>query len=591
MIYPALCVGAIAAERVVRCYRAPRAGPALLLGALLALGGCATVERGEIRRIEAQPARNAVATAHPLATRAALAMLARGGATIDAAIAAQMVLGVVEPQSSGIGGGVVLMIWDAASGRLTSYDGLASAPAKVTAGLRIDTDGTLLPLAPSRRGGRSVGVPGALPALKAAHERYGRLPWRDLFAPAIRIAEEGFALPPYLHSILSSRNAAKLHPDLVPLYFGADGMVLPVGTVIRNPALAATMRRIAERGPRGMLEDGGARRIVEAAQRGFRPTLMTEADLSAARAVEREPVCGPFLVYRVCTMGPPSFGGIVVLQILQMLEARGVARYDFDDPQFAHFYAEAGRLAQADRRRYVGDPAYTDVPVASLVSPAYLRDRAKRIDPARANRAPPPGEVGTRAALTEPDTAEHASETSQLVIADAQGNVLAMTTTINLNFGSRLMVDGFVLNNALINFSGAPKAGQRLANQMAPGKRPVSAMAPTIVFDAQGRPVAAGGAAGGGYIVDYIAGSLIEMLANGATPAEALARGHVSTASVGKVRLEWGTAAEKLAPALEAKGHEVEVLPMLSGLAFLKRRGDGWLGAADPRRDGVAEGW
>lgn len=564
----------------------------LLLAALLAFaGGCATVERGEIGRIEAQPARNAVATAHPLATRAALAILERGGAPIDAAVAAQMVLGLVEPQSSGVGGGTLLMIWDAASGRLTSFDGLASAPAGVTAGLRIDTDGTLLPRVPSRRGGRSVGVPGTLPALKAAHERYGRLPWRDLFEPAIRAAEEGFPLAPYMHGILSSGNAAKLHPDLVPLYFGTDGMVLPVGTLIRNPAYAQTMRRIAGNGPRGLLDDGGAQRMVEAARRGFRPTLMTERDLRAARAEERAPVCAPFLVYRVCTTGPPSYGGIVVLQVLQMLEARGVARYDFDDPEFAHLYAEAGRLAQADRRRYVGDPGFVAVPVAELVAPAYLRERAQLIDPARANRTPEPGRVKTATAATDSDASDPSPATSQLAIADAKGNVLSMTTTINLNFGARLMVDGYVLNNALINFSAAPGPGRRLANQMAPGKRPVSAMAPTIVFDAQGRPVAAGGSAGGGFIVDYIAASLIEMLANGRTPVEALARGHVSTASQGKVRLEWGTAAEKLAPALEAKGHEVEILPMVSGLGFLQRRGDGWLGAADPRRDGVAEGW
>jgi gamma-glutamyltranspeptidase / glutathione hydrolase len=458
-----------------------------------------------------------------------------------------MVLGVVEPQSSGIGGGSLLMIWDAASRTLTSFDGLASAPANVTAGLRIDTDGTLLPRVPSRRGGRTVGVPGTLPALKAAHERYGRLPWRDLFEPAIRIAEAGFPLPPYLHLVLSSPNAAKLNPDLVPLYFGADGTVLPVGTTIRNPAYAATMRRVAKRGPAGMLESGGAQRIIDAAQRGFRPTLMTEQDLRAARGVERAPVCGPFLVYRVCTMGPPSYGGIVVLQILRMLEARGVNRYDFGDPDFVHLYAEAGRLAQADRRRYVGDPGYVGVPVDELVSAAYLRERAMRIDSTRSNPAPAPGRVKS-AAATHTDDANQSPATSQLAIADAHGNVLSMTTTINLNFGSRLMVDGYVLNNALINFSAAPKPGQRLANQMAPGKRPVSAMAPTIVFDTQGRPVAAGGSAGGGYIVDYIAASLIEMLANRRTPAEALARGHVSTAAQGRLRLEWGTPAEKLAP-------------------------------------------
>jgi gamma-glutamyltranspeptidase/glutathione hydrolase len=568
----------------------------LALTALAALllvveAGCATAPRREIRRIEARPAPNAVVTAHPLATRAASEMLERGGSPVDAAVAAQMMLGLVEPQSSGVGGGTLLMIWDARSGRLTTFDGLASAPGRTTAGLRVDIDGTALPRSPLRRSGRAVGVPGTLPAFKAAHERFGRLPWRDLFEPAIRIAEAGFPLPPYLHAVLAAPGAARSHPDLVPLYFGADGKVLPVGSIVRNPDYARTLRRIAERGPGGLLDDGGAERIVAAARRGFRPSLMTEADLRAARAVEREPVCGAFLVYRVCTMGPPSYGGIAVLQILQMVEMRAGARFDFDDPVFVHLYAEAGRLAQTDRRYYVGDPAFVAVPAAELVAPAYLRERAKLIDVERANPAPEAGRLGATAPGRSPDDADQASGTSQMAIADASGNAVAVTTTINLNFGSRIVVDGFVLNNALVNFSAAPEPGEYRANQMAPGKRPVSAMAPTIVFGPDGRPVAAGGSAGAGFIVDYLAASLIEMLANGRTPAEALARGHVSTNTPGQVRLEASTAAAGLAPALAAKGHAVEVKPMVSGLAFLLRKGEGWLGAADPRRDGVAEGW
>jgi len=569
---------------------------ASLLLSVMLTGGCAFVEQGEPRpvmhRIESRPAANAVATAHPLATRAALAMLERGGSPVDAAIAAQMVLGAVEPQSSGIGGGVLLMIWDEASSTLTSFDGLAVAPATVTAGLNVDVDGSPLPRERVRRGGRSVGVPGALPALKAAHDRYGKLSWAALFAPAIRLAEEGFSLSPYLHGLLSADNAARLHPDLVPLYFGADGKVLPVGTVVRNPAYAQTLRRIAAQGPQGMLDEGGAARIVAAAQRGFRPSLMTEQDLHAARAVERTPVCAPFLSYRVCAMAPPSHGGVVVLQILQMLEALGVKRYDFDDPAFVHQYLEAGRLAQADRRRFVGDPGFVDVPVGALLSGDYLRRRAQLIDMTQANPRPTPGSPVATFAEVDSDTNEQGPATSQLAIADAQGNVLSMTTTINLNFGSRLMVDGYVLNNALNLFSSAPQPGRRVANQMAPGKRPSTSMAPTIVFDSAGRVVAAGGSAGGPYIPDYIAVSLIEMLANGRTPAQALARGHVSSAApMNKVRVERGTAAEDLLPVLADKGHDIEVRSMRSGQGFLLRREDGWLGAADARRDGVAEGW
>ena len=567
--------------------------PRSLMTALLLVfaAGCGTVPHEKIRRIAEQPEPNAVTTAHPLATRAALEMLERGGSPVDAAIAAQMVLGLVEPQSSGVGGGSVLMIWEAASGTLTSFDGLASAPSRVTPSLRTDVDGTRLPRLPIRRSGRAVGVPGTLPAFKAAHERFGKLPWRDLFEPAIRIAEDGFALPPYMHGILAVDNAAKRYPEFVPLYFGADGKVLPVGSIVRNHAYAQTMRRIAERGPRGLLDGGGAARIVAAAQRGYRPTLMTEQDLHGARAVERAPICGPFLAYKVCTMGPPSFGGIVVLQMLQMVEARAGAHFDFNDPEFVHLYAEAGRLAQADRRRYVGDPGFVTVPTAGMVAPSYVRRRAQSIDPARANLKPEPGRFDVVRAPLISDATNQGPMTSQIAIADAKGNAVSVTTTINLNFGARIMVDGFVLNDALINFSAAPKPGEYRANQMAARKRPVSAMAPTIVFGPDGRAVAVGGSAGAGFIVDYIASSLIEMLANDRSPAEALARGHISTATPGKLRLEEGTAAESLAPTLRAKGHAVEIKPMVSGLGFLRRRSEGWIGAADPRRDGVAEGW
>jgi gamma-glutamyltranspeptidase/glutathione hydrolase len=535
-------------------------------------------------------ARQIAVTAHPLATRAALAMLEKGGSPIDAAIAAQMVLGVVEPQSSGPGGGTLVMHWDAAGRKLTSFDGLAAAPARVTASLRTDTDGKLLPSDAVQRGGRSVGVPGTVAVLAKVHARYGKLAWRELFEPAIAIAEKGFPMPRYLHGILSLPEAAKNHREFLSLYFAADGKPHPVGTTIRNPEYARTMRRLAIGGPAAFLNAGGAEAIVAAAQRGHRPTLMTEPDLRDYRAEERDPVCAPFLAYKVCTMAPPSFGGILVLQLLQMVEARAGGRFDFDDPGFAHLYAEAGKLAQADRRQFVGDPEFVKVPVAALVDPAYTAQRARGIDPARAATEVRPGTPVLPRTAFAPDASDPVTTTSQIAVVDRGGNALSITTTINLNFGSRLAVDGFVLNNALTNFSAAPKPGETIANQMAPRKRPVTSMAPTIVFDRQGAPVVVGGSAGGGPIVDYIASSLIEMLANDRTPAEALSRGHLSTAVAGKVQLEAGTSAATLAPALAAKGHVVEEVRLLSGLGFLKRVPGGWIGAADPRRDGAALG-
>jgi gamma-glutamyltranspeptidase/glutathione hydrolase len=588
----------------------------LLAGAAALLVGCAVqppsgatttaaapsfTSAPAVREIAAVPAQEAVTTANPLATRAALTMLDRGGSPIDAAIAAQMVLGLVEPQSSGIGGGSLIMNWDAAAGKLTSYDGLAAAPARSTSALIIDVDGSVLKNADMQRGGRSVGVPGTLAVLKQVHERYGRLPWDSLFGPAIELAEGGFPMPSYLHNVLSGPTAARDHPDMAALYFDTAGQVLPAGATITHPVYAATMRRIARAGPRGRWDEGAGEALVAAAQRGFRPSLITQDDLAAYRAQPREPVCAPFLVYSVCAMAPPSFGGVVVLQILQMLEARvpaaGAVRFDFDDPAVVHYYAEAGNLAQADRERYVGDPDFARVPSRELVAGAYVRERARAIDPARAKKdvkaGDPVAKVGAAAgpdAVRATPAAEVADATSQLAIVDRAGNALSMTTTINLNFGSRLMVNGFVLNDAMTNFTTAPRPGEAAPNRMEPRKRPVTSMAPVIVFDRSGAPVVVGGSAGGGQIVDYITVSLVEMLANQRTPAQALARGHVSTAQRGKLQLERGTSAASQADALKANGHEVEVAPLASGLGFLMRRNDGWIGAADPRRDGVALG-
>lgn len=541
-------------------------------------------------------------TAHPLATKAAHEILAAGGAPIDAAIAAQMVLGLVEAQSSGIGGGALLLHWDAKRAELTSYDGLAAAPANVTASLATDVDGTPLKSEDVARGGRSVGVPGTVAVLHAVHTRYGKLPWAALFNPAIALAEAGYPLAPYMHRILSLPDAARNHAEMRGLFFDASGKLLPIGAMIKNPAYARVLKRIATVGPAGQWADEALAAMRATLARGLRASLMTEQDLKTYRPEVRDPACAPFLVYTVCVMAPPSFGGVVVLQVLQMLETRGLRDYDFDDPEFVHLFAEAGKLAQADRLHYVGDPSHVRVPTGALVSAEYARTRGAEIDRSRAAREPVAGQVEKKVAILTPDpapgsasdrAAEFASDTadatSQLAIVDRDGNALSMTTTINLNFGARLLHEGYVLNNALTNFSAAPRAGQAAPNRMAAGKRPVTSMAPTIVFDKGGKPIIVGGSAGGGQIVDYIAQSLVDMLANGRSPSEALARGHVSTAIRGKVQLEANSAAARLALPLQAKGHSVEIVPMPSGLGFLKHSVNGWAGAADPRRDGVAE--
>ncbi|MDP1902492.1 MAG: gamma-glutamyltransferase [Rubrivivax sp.] len=560
----------------------------LFAASALVLGGCALAPPAE--RAAAAAGAPMAATAHPLATRAALAMMARGGSAVDAAIAAQMVLGLVEPQSSGLGGGTLALHWEAATGQLTSLDALAAAPAQATAGLAIDVDGSVLSAEVVRRGGRSVGVPGTLALFDTLHSRLGKLVWATLFEPAIDLAEQGFAMPRYLHDVLAAAPPGAVNAELRALYFGAGGQVLPVGTPVRHPAYADTLRQIAAQGARGWLEGGAARAIAAAAQQGAKPSLMTEADVRAYRAEPREPLCGPLLRWRVCVMGPSSYGGLAVLQMLQIVQASvgSAGHYDFDDPEFVHRFVEAGRLAQADRLRYAGDPGFVTLPLRDLLDAAYLRERAQRIAPERAMTEAPAGVFPHASVALAQEAAVPADATSQIAIVDAAGNALSVTTTINLNFGSWLTVGGFVLNNAMTNFAPAPPPGQTCANQMAPGKRPVTSMTPTIVFDERNVPVVVGGSAGGGQIVDYVAASLIEMLAAGRSPAQALSRGHVSSAVAGTVQLEQGTGAQALAAALQAKGHRVSVTEMKSGLAFLKREGALWVGAADPRRDGSA---
>jgi gamma-glutamyltranspeptidase/glutathione hydrolase len=566
------------------------------LAIVFALLSSAAIAQSPFFDITQKPAKVAVTTAHPLATEAALKMLQQGGSAVDAAIAAQLMLGLVESQSSGLGGGGFLLHWDAAQKSLTSLDGLAMAPKKTTPSLTTDVDGSQLPYAAMARGGRSAGVPGTLPLLAKAHAKFGKLAWPSLFEPAIEAAGKGFPMPAYMHQILSAPTAAKDHPDMLGLYFDPDQKVKAVGTLIANPEYAKTLHQIALQGLSAIWTEGASADFLAAVQRGFRPSLMTLADLQSYQVEEREPLCAPYLRYRVCVMAPPSFGGVMVLQVLQMLAEKSNLGTDFNQPEFAHAFAEAGKLAQVDRHRYVADPAFFKVPAKAMVQPAYVKQRANLI---QSNTLPGylPGQPEALLAetpsppLAQTTAAPSADATTQLAVVDAQGNAVSMTTTNNLNFGSRILVQGYVLNNAMTNFTTSPKPGEVAPNKMEPGKRPVTSMVPTMVFNERGQLDTLGGSAGGGQIVDYVSANLVRMLANQASPLEALAQGHISTAVANRVQLEKGTAAAQLAEALQAKGQNVEVVPMNSGMGFIKRSGEGWLGSADPRRDGVAWGF
>ena len=505
-----------------------------------------------------------VAAAHPLATQAGYGVLARGGSAVDAAIAVQLVLGLVEPESSGIGGGAFLLHWSEREQRLRSYDGRETAPAAARPD-RFLRGNKPMAFHAAVVGGRSVGVPGVMRMLELAYARHGRLPWAELFRPAIEAAEQGFALSPRLHALLTDEKYLRDEPRALAIYYGKA-----VGERIVNPEYAATLKALAARGAGALYEGEIAADMVRAVRSHAKAGDLTAADVAAYRAIEREPVCAPYRVWRVCSMGPPSSGGVGVLQILGILERTRFAAAPPQSAQALHFFSEAGRLAYADRGRYLGDPGFVAVPVERLLSPPYLGKRAASI-----------GERSMRRAL--PGDME--SGTSHFSIVEASGDAVAMTTTIESGFGSRIMVRGFLLNNELTDFDFVPGS----ANEVGPGKRPRSSMAPTMVFDAQGRLQLLVGSPGGSAIINYVAKALVGVLDWKLDIQKAIELPNFGSRN-GPTELESGSRYEGLAPALAERGHDVRPMPLESGLHGIERVPGGWRGGADPRREGVAQG-
>ncbi len=425
-------------------------------------------------------------TANPHATAAAVEMLRAGGTAMDAAIAAEMVLNVVEPQSSGIGGGGFLLHYRAADRSIRAYDGRETAPAAARPERFQKPDGEPLAFYDAVIGGRSVGVPGLLAMLELAHKEQGRLPWARLFQPAIRLAEQGFPVSPRLHRLIARDRFLARTPAARRLFHHPDGSALAVGETLRNPELAATFRLIARAGSQAFYQGPLARDLAAAvlAQPGGD---LTPADLAAYRPRVRQAVCGPYRGYRVCGMPPPSSGGVTVLEILGLLSRYPRPGVGPLAPLAVHRFAEAGRLAYADRNRYLADPDFEDVPVAQLLDPAYLARRAALIDDAASLGQAEPGLLHDHAGQADGAPLELPS-TSHLSIVDAKGNGVAMTSSIEDAFGSRLLVHGFLLNNELTDFAFRDRVdGRPVANRVAGGKRPLSSMAPTLVFDKQGR--------------------------------------------------------------------------------------------------------
>ena len=534
-----------------------------------------------------------IAAAHPAAAEAGARILEEGGDAIDAAIAAQMVLGLVEPQSSGVGGGGFLLYYDAARGTVESYDGRETAPAAADETLFLASDGTPRPWPDVAVGGLPVGVPGVVRMLERAHRAHGRTPWAHLFEPAAALAESGFTISPRLAYMIERNPGLARFAAARAYFFRKDGRPKRAGETLVNPAYAETMRAIARDGADALHEGRIAAEIVAAVQGDpANPGALALADLAGYRAKERPPVCRDYRRHRVCSMGPPSSGGVTLLQILGLLEPFDLASLTPGSAEAVHLISEASRLAFADRDRYLADSDFVSVPVEGLLDPDYLRRRALLIDPGRAMGKTAPGEPTGSESLDRADAAApELASTSHLSVVDSRGNTVSFTTSVERAFGSRLMAAGFLLNNQLTDFSFAPFGVDGLvANRVEPGKRPRSSMTPTLIFDEAGDLVATLGSPGGSRIIGFVAQSVIALLDWGldAQAALSLPR-HVNRNSA--TELEAGTALERLAPALEALGHDVRIRPLASGLHAI-RRADGRLeGGADPRREGVALGF
>ena len=550
--------------------------------------------------------RQAVAAANPLATDAGLQLLRAGGSALDAAIAVQLVLGLVEPQSSGIGGGAFLLHFDGR--RVQAFDGRETAPAGARTDMFLE-NGKPLPFDEAVLSGRAVGVPGAVRMLETAHRQHGTLPWGQLFTPAITLAEQGFQVSPRLHTLLQNDPHLRKDPLAARFFYDAKGQAWPVGHVLRNPEYAHVLRRIAAQGSRALHEGPVAQAIVARTAQPPLAGALSLDDLQTYRPREREALCldhtARARTYRICGFPPPSSGQIAIGQILGLLGHTTPQGAEWagglPSPDFVHRYTEASRLAFADRAQFVADPDFVSAPGGdwrSLLAPDYLRLRSTLIG-AQSMKVAPPGQPGGTKTSFAPMPMQPEYGTSHISVVDTQGRAVAMTTTIEAAFGARRMVTtdparpgGFLLNNQLTDFSFAATdaQGRPIANRVEPGKRPRSSMSPMLVFDkASGELLMSGGSPGGALIIHYTAKLLAGTLHGGLNAQQAISLPNFGSLN-GPTLLESGRFGLAMTEALKARGHEVREMEMTSGLQAIERTATGWFGGADPRREGIVLG-
>ncbi|MEO7409812.1 MAG: gamma-glutamyltransferase family protein [Sphingomicrobium sp.] len=560
-----------------------------VLLASLVLASCTTPSPiGMAPRPSASRANQAfVIAANPLAARAGMEVLERGGSVVDAALAMQAMLSLVEPQSSGVGGGGFVNFYDARTRSLTIYDGREVAPAQATATMFIGPDGKPLGFRDAVLSGRATGVPGALAALRLAYAEHGQLPWNSLFRSAERTAAEGFVVTPRLARMVAGKFPQNSAPD-VRAYFdqGPVGAPVKAGDRLKNPAYADFLRRLADQDIAAIYAGSTAAKIVERTRAGPLGGSMTMADLAAYKPVKRAALCTPWRTYRVCAPPPPS-SGVGLLQLLKLLERTDIAKRGPTDPQAWFLFAEASRLRYADRDLYVGDPAFASVPVEGLLDPAYVASRARLIG-ATAGRPPVAG-TPRGAPATAPDATVEVAGTSHFIVGDSAGNVVSMTTTVESIFGSGRMVDGFFLNNQMTDFAFAPTdaSGRQQANAVAPGKRPRSSMTPLILIDRQGRFAGAIGSAGGNAILPFVAKSLVAAVDWGLPMQQAIALPNLVARGT-----SFGGEVDKFSPELLAglRARGIDLKPGQgedSGVHGVLIRNGRIDGGFDPRREGV----